>query len=305
MSYSIRPKDNHQFFIKALLFFIPFIVLVLMHFIFKTPIPTAVFIIALAFAILAALIINKDGKRAIFLILGAFFIAEVILIKYNIEIGLALYSLFLAFLILSLIFRKFGSEIKEALFIIGIIPLMRLIGTLLPIENLSFLLRIAAVYSVLIIVAFIAFKNVNFRKISSKDYMGFLPLAIILGLALGGIEFMILKPSPVFEYLNVYTILISFGIMGLTGLVEEFIFRGLMQNHFLKIFNAITAILLTNIIFTLMHLIWLNYFELIFVFIVGNLCGIIYYRTKNLVLVSALHGMINFSLFVISPILIG
>ena len=133
--------------------------------------------------------------------------------------------------------------------------------------------------------------------------MGFLPLAIIVGIILGGIGFKILMPGPLFEYINIYTIFLGLGIMGLTGLAEEFIFRGLMQNHFLKIYGVVTAILLTNIIFMLMHLIWLNYLELIFVFVVGALCGIIYYHTKNLVLVSVLHGMINFSLFVMFPVI--
>jgi membrane protease YdiL (CAAX protease family) len=240
----------------------------------------------------------------LFLILGAFFVAEITLIKYNIEIGLVLYSVFLAFLVLSLIFRKFRLEVKEALFITGIIPLMRLLGALLPLEKLSFLSRIVGVYSILIIVTFIIFKNLNLKKISSKDYIGFLPLAIILGLVFGWIEFQILRPAPVFGSLNILTVLLGLGIMGLTGLAEEFIFRGLMQNHFLRIFNIATTILLTNLIFVFMHLIWLNYLELIFVFAVGSLCGIIYYHTKNLVLVSFLHGMINFSLFVLSPILI-
>jgi len=297
-------KDNHQFFTNLLLLLVPFIILALAHFIFDIVIPTTIFIIALAFALIVILAIDRDGKRMLFLILGSFFVAEITLIKYNIEIGLALYSVFLAFLILSLTFRKFKPEVKEALFIISIIPLMRLLGALLPLENLAFLPRTSGVYVILLISAFIVFKHVNFKKISSKDYMGFLPLAIILGIALGLIEFKILRPEPIFEYLNIYTILLGFGVMGLTGLAEEFIFRGLMQNHFLRIFKIIPTIFLTNLIFMLMHLIWLNYLELLFVFVVGSLCGIIYYRTKNLVLVAILHGMVNFSLFVLSPILI-
>ena len=300
-----RHKDHHQFFTKLLLLLVPFVILSLAHFIFDINIPVAIFIIALAFALLAILAIDKDGKRMLFLILASFFVAEITLIKYNIEIGLSLYSIFLAFLILSLIFRRFILEVKEALFITGIIPLMRLLGALLPLENLSFLSRIIGVYSVLLIVTFIIFKNLNLKKISGKDYMSFLPLAIILGIVLGWIEFQILSPSPVFEHLNLKTILLGLGIMGLTGVAEEFIFRGLMQNHFLSIFNIATTILLTNLIFMFMHLIWLNYLELIFVFVVGSLCGIIYYKTNNLILVSVLHAMINFSLFVLSPVLIG
>jgi hypothetical protein len=297
-------KDNHQFFTKLLLLFVPFVMLTLAHFIFDASIPATIFIIALAFALLAILVIDRDGKRMLFLILGSFFVAEITLIKYNIEIGLALYAVFLAFLILSLVFRKLKPEVREALFIISIIPLMRLLGSLLPLENLGFLPRIVGVYTILLVAAFIAFKHVNFKNISSADYMGFLPLAVILGIALGLIESRILRPEQIFEYLNLRNVLLGLGIMMLTGLAEEFIFRGLMQNHFLRIFKIIPAILLTNLIFMLMHLIWLNYLELIFVFVVGSLCGIIYYKTNNLILVSVLHGMVNFSLFVLSPILI-
>jgi len=303
MTHLLHHKDHHQFFIKLLLLFVPFIILALAHFIFDISIPAAIFIIALAFTLLAILAIDKDGKRMLFLILGAFFVAEITLIKYNIEIGLVLYSVFLAFLIISLIFRNIRAEIKEILFIMGILPLMRLLGSLLPIENFSFPLRTVAVYSLVIVASFITFKNVDLKDISSKRYMALLPIMIIFGMLLGGIEFIILKPSPIFEYLNIDTILMGLFIMGLTGIGEEFIFRGLLQNHLLKIFNITGAILLSNVIFMGMHLIWLNLFELIFVFVIGILCGIIYYKTKNLVLVASLHAMINFSLFVFMPLL--
>jgi|GEM_PF-3439707 len=305
MTHLVYHRDHHDFFIKIIFLFIPLVVLAFAYFVFNINIPIMAFIIAFALALLIILIMDKDAKRMLFLILIAFFSAEIVLIKYDIEAGLGLYSIFLAFLILSLIFRKFRLEIKEGLFIIGILPLMRLLGSLLPIEGLSFPLRVTAVYSVILAASFIALRNVNLKKISSNKGMGFLPLAIIIGMILGLVEFLILRPSPTFESFSINAVLLGLGIMGLTGLAEEFIFRGMMQNHFLKIFNVAMAITLTNLIFAAMHLIWLNLFELAFVFGVGMLCGAIYYNTKNLILVSSLHGAINFSLFVLFPLIMA
>jgi membrane protease YdiL (CAAX protease family) len=207
------------------------------------------------------------------------------------------------FSVLALILRKFKPELKEVIFIMMILPIIRFLGSLLPVEGFSFPVRIVVTYLIMFILAIIMLKFVDIKQVSASKFMKFMPIAIIFGFFLGWIEYFILKPEPAFQYLNINTFAFGILIMMLTGFAEELIFRGLIQNLLLKIFNVFAAIITANIIFMSMHLIWLNPTELIFVFFVGIICGWIYYKTRNLILISVFHGMINFSLFVFSPLL--
>jgi len=246
---------------------------------------------------------DRNAKRSLFLILIAFFIAEMTLVKYDAEFGLVLYSIFLAFSLLLMIFRELKTDVKNCFFIIIVIPLMRFISSLLPIEELSFPLRIITAYTVMALTALIVLRKIKIGSLHENRYNGLIPAVILAGLFFGWVEFNILKPSPAFDYISIGTFSAGIAIMVFTGIVEEFIFRGLIQNIFSRIFKITIAIALSNVIFVIMHVVWMNFFELLFVFSIGILCGAIYYKTKNLILVSLLHGMINFSLFVLAPLM--
>jgi hypothetical protein len=151
-----------------------------------------------------------------------------------------------------------------------------------------------------LICAISVFFLVELKGIQNTKGFVFLPLFILWGLMLGCLEYFILGQKNFLQFpLNL--ILLGFVSLSLSGLTEEIIFRGIFQNLFLKVFNPFFSIFLLNILFAFMHLVWQNPFELVFVFLVGTMLSVIYYSTKNLILVSIIHAAINVSLFMISP----
>ena len=85
------------------------------------------------------------------------------------------------------------------------------------------------------------------------------------------------------------------------GFYQEWIYRGFIQTELTRRFDAATAILLANIIFTLgplhfYHLYNGNYMILAATFGIGLIFGILYHRSYNLWIVGILHGIGNWFL---------
>jgi len=266
------------------------------------------FIIAFAFlALIFLLLINRNSKKAIVLFVASFLASELVFVFHKFIYGLVMYSVFLAILIIVLLFRDYREKARNILIALMTLPIARLIGSVMPLQQFSFLTRVAIVYSIMFISAYIIFyglgmthQEIGHKKIKKPVIVA---IMIALGALLGLIESLIIKPEPIFQTFTLFSVFLGLSLL-LSGYVEEFIFRGLLQNLFKKLFQNINITLLfTNIIFIIMHIVWKNFLELGFVFCAGWLLGWLYFKTKNLFLISMLHGFINFFLFIVWPVL--
>jgi uncharacterized protein len=80
------------------------------------------------------------------------------------------------------------------------------------------------------------------------------------------------------------------------GFYQEWIYRGFIQTELTRRFDATTAIILANIIFTIgpLHFYQLyqgNYMIIAATFAIGLVFGILYHRSYNLWIVGILHGI--------------
>jgi membrane protease YdiL (CAAX protease family) len=72
---------------------------------------------------------------------------------------------------------------------------------------------------------------------------------------------------------------------------EELVYRGIILDGLLKRYSPFTAILVSSVLFGLIHL---NPWQFVAGFIVGLFAGWVYYKTRNLTLTMILHATINF-----------
>jgi len=251
--------------------------------------------------------LSRNERRVAILVVISFLYSEIIFVLYSVPMGIAFYSLYLALLILILLFKEHKLEAKNVLIVLTILPIARLISSITPLQQFSFLARVVIVYSIMLVSAFIVayFLKIDYKEMGHKRFKWHLALVMIAFGAISGLdEFFILRPERLFESLNLFSILIGLSIF-ISGYVEEFIFRGLLQNSFEKLFGSLTpALFLITLIFCAMHLIWNNFMEIGFVLVVGLFIGFYYAKTKNIFTVSLLHGSINFFLFIIWPYLL-
>ena len=121
-------------------------------------------------------------------------------------------------------------------------------------------------------------------------------ITIGVGLILGLIQLKLVKPEYFFIPANVKFLIFFFIWAMLNGFWQELLFRGYLQTRVVGRFNATVGILTVTIYFVLIHFIdrqltipWILAGTLLFILI-----SLMFYHTKSLYLVGAMHGMINY-----------
>jgi membrane protease YdiL (CAAX protease family) len=141
------------------------------------------------------------------------------------------------------------------------------------------------------------FKSVGFQL---EGYTKDLFWGVALGAVIMAIGFLILSAlneiivtSIVF---NIYNLLISIVLFVFVAFNEEVFLRGYVLNNFLQSMNKYLALILSSLIFSLLHIFNPNFDLMSFggIFLAGILLGISYIYTKNLWFPIALHFSWNF-----------
>lgn len=184
-------------------------------------------------------------------------------------------------------------------------PLIRIISLSLPLIDFSlsywFLYTSIPLFASAIVVMRIG--NLTLKDVGLTASGLPLQLAIgLIGIPLGYIEYLILKPEPLILELTwqqlwwpALIILIS------TGLLEELVFRGIVQQAAVDQLGPPFGITYVAVFFAVLHIGYRSLTDVVFVLAVGLLFGWLVYRTKNIVGVTIAHGLTNIFLFLVMP----
>ena len=93
-------------------------------------------------------------------------------------------------------------------------------------------------------------------------------------------------------------------MLAFVGLAEELLFRGLLQSDLTRALGWKWGVVLSSLMFAVMHLTWRSIPELFFVFFASLILGYLYYKTKSLVAPIVMHGIGNVILVAIMPYLV-
>jgi membrane protease YdiL (CAAX protease family) len=114
-------------------------------------------------------------------------------------------------------------------------------------------------------------------------------------LLLGLIEYFILRPAPLIESLTWQTVwLPALILLVFTGVLEEVIFRGVMQHTAIGALGRL-GLFYVAAIFAVLHLGYRSILDVLFVFAVAVLFGLLVPRRGSLLGVSLAHGLTNIS----------
>ncbi len=147
----------------------------------------------------------------------------------------------------------------------------------------------------------IAYKkyNIKSQKIDIKMYLYIVILNTIY-------NFLAFNLNKYFMHSNLYDVvdfkysLISTVLIG--PIIEEVMFRGIMYNELKKRYSVNKSILITTLIFSLMHL---NIIQVIYAFILGYILNRIYEKNKNMTNIITLHMLSNFTATIVSALMIS
>jgi hypothetical protein len=189
------------------------------------------------------------------------------------------------------------------------IPIIRIVGLSIPMMQIKPLYWFPIVAIPLFAASIVIMRRQN---LSLKDVGVFMGdyrdnyrvqfFIAITGFFTGIIEFFILRPDPLIAQFTPVLLIGGFIVLLLsTGLAEELLFRGILQKNTMKLIGPAWGLLYTSLIFTTMHIGWIYFADLVFVFSVAMFYGFCLIKTKSIIGITMAHGISNSMLFLVMP----
>lgn len=189
------------------------------------------------------------------------------------------------------------------------IPIIRIVGLSIPMMQIKPLYWFPIVAIPLFAASIVIMRRQNLSLKDVGVFMGdyrdnyrvqfFIALT---GFFTGIIEFFILRPDPLIAQFTPALLIGGFIVLLLsTGLAEELLFRGILQKNTMKLIGPAWGLLYTSLIFTTMHIGWIYFADLVFVFSVAMFYGFCLIKTKSIVGITMAHGISNSMLFLVMP----
>src|SRR5690606_1230885 len=122
------------------------------------------------------------------------------------------------------------------------------------------------------------------------------------GILLGIVEHRLLDPAPLASSFAPLGVMVFGGVLLVTGVVEEMIFRGALQSTASQLFGPWQGIAYASVVFGIMHIGHGSLADVIFVVGVGGYFGVVVQVTRSLLGVSIAHALTNIMLFIVLPL---
>ncbi len=222
--------------------------------------------------------------------------------------GMEIHALVLLGLSFSIIYIK-NKDIQKTYQSFLLLPILRLVDFSMPLFYEEKLYNLIFIYCLLAIPVSIAAINQEFTPaqlgITFKKIGIYIPLSIFMGLLLGAGEYIIVGKNPLIQDLSILNIInLTIIMVFLVSPIEEMIFRSVLQTRLEIVLGGREALIVTSILFGLMHSGYGSIYEIFYITLVGAVIGYLYYGTRSLPLVALIHGFMNVFFFGIIPLLL-
>jgi membrane protease YdiL (CAAX protease family) len=119
-----------------------------------------------------------------------------------------------------------------------------------------------------------------------------IPLGILIGVGLGLIEYAIIANQAFIPNASATDLIqLSIIMIFFIALLEELLFRVLLQPQLIERSGAVAGILITSVLFGAWHAYYANVYELLFTAGAGVVFGVAFYKTNNLPFVVTMHAV--------------
>lgn len=222
--------------------------------------------------------------------------------------AMGIYALVLLGLSFSIIYIK-NKDIQKTYQSFLLLPILRLVDFSMPLFYEEKLYNLIFIYCLLAIPVSIAAINQEFTPaqlgITFKKIGIYIPLSIFMGLLLGAGEYIIVGKNPLIPDLSIFNLInLTIIMVFLVSPIEEMIFRSVLQTRLEIVLGGREALMVTSILFGLMHSGYGSIYEIFYITLVGAVIGYLFYGTRSLPLVALIHGFMNVFFFGILPLLL-
>jgi membrane protease YdiL (CAAX protease family) len=234
-------------------------------------------------------------------------LAEMLIFRASLREASIIYTVLLLALSLSIAVMK-NNEVRRIYQALLLLPIFRLVNLSMPVFFDTNLYSFAMIYAPLAIPATIAFIHQRDRSEKKKrnllKLLIYLPFAVLAGLIFAVAEYLLIGAKAIIPDLSPLNLLGLIIIMFfIVGLVEELIFRAILQVRMEEFLGSAGGIFVASFLFGIMHSGYGTFYEIAYAFFLGILFGYIFHKTQSLPLVVMIHGSINIFLYGIIPYL--
>lgn len=187
---------------------------------------------------------------------------------------------------------------------LALLPLFRLVNLGMPVFFEVTLYWLPLIYGSLLpgIYLFVRNSDVDI-EFGAGIGLASLPVVVPLSAVLASVEYSLIEPQALVPALTPFHLLaITVVMVGFVGLVEELLFRGILQRVLERRFGTLLGLLIASGLFGLLHSGYGVALEMPFAATIGLLFGVLYDWTDSIVLVSLLHGLLNVFLLAVIPL---
>ncbi len=188
-------------------------------------------------------------------------------------------------------------------------PIIRIASTGMPLQNFAQPYWYVLTSVPLFIAGYLVARECGLRRADiclRLPDLGSLPTDLAVaaaGVPLGYVEWRILRPAPMVESHSVAWLVAGALILLIcTGLVEELLFRGVLQFVAIRLFGVRGGVLFSAGLFATLHIGHLSVLDDVFVLGVGLQFSLAVRYSRSLLGVTLAHGLINVMLFMVLPL---
>ncbi len=251
---------------------------------------------------------NYKEKYGVYLPVLGIIIGELLMFMGQVYPSLVVHIINIQAISIAIIFSKLSDDMKKVFQSMLLLLMMRIINLSMPQFFTFTLLWYSLVYGIMFIPIYYVIKNHNITLteigIDFKRWYIYFPAALLIGTAMAMLEFQILHTTSLILDLKMQNLLlISMVMFVFVAAVEELIFRSILITRFEKVFGSINSLLLSSLLFGIMHAGYGLLTEVLFATFFGVVLGFIFQKTKSFPFIVVIHGTANVLLFGVLPII--
>jgi len=203
----------------------------------------------------------------------------------------------------------FSERLYRKLFLsLALVPIIRIASLSMPLTDIPQIWWFVIISIPLFAATITVMRILGYSVVEVGISFRMLPVQLavaLIGLLFGLVEYSILLPDAMITELTWQELWLPASILLVcTGFLEEFIFRGVIQRSATEVFGY-WGILYVSLIFTFLHVGFLSWLDVIFVFLSSLFFGWVVKKTGSILGVAISHGITNIVLYLIAFHLLG
>ncbi len=232
-------------------------------------------------------------------------LAELLLFSGKMQYAIWVHVLVLVGLALATIFI-IDTDLLKPYQALMLLPLLRLVNISMPIFFDTTLYSYIFIYTPLIIPIYIVAVQQGF----TLKHLGFtlqywkliIPVSVIVGFAVAQGEYHIIHAGYLIPDLSFWNILkLSIVMIMFIGLIEELIFRSILQTRLEESMGMFSGLIVASILFGVLHSGYGTFYEMLFTSLAGLAIGYMFQKTRSIPMIALTHGVVNIFLFGLIP----